>query len=100
MINSKGITARRKRMGEQDLRITGKCSALNAIRRSTELDSEDLDRSKDGGLKAVSKADSAVENHMVEIWFHIEKDEDGYPESKDWEALLCSCLGSPNQFQV
>src|ERR1700745_4067169 len=24
----------------------------------------------------------------VEIWFRIEKDEDGYPRSKDWEQLL------------
>jgi hypothetical protein len=24
----------------------------------------------------------------VEIWFRLEKDEDGYPKSKDWEQLL------------
>jgi len=48
----------------------------------------------------VNKAESTAENHVVEVWFHIEKDEDGYPESKDWEALLCSCLVSSDQFQV
>jgi hypothetical protein len=39
----------------------------------------------------------------VEIWFRIEKDEDGYPVSKDWELLLawpvlesdrCFCIES------
>jgi hypothetical protein len=25
---------------------------------------------------------------LVEIWFQIEKDADGYPESKSWEGLL------------
>ena len=48
----------------------------------------------------MSKAKKTAENHMVEIWFAIEKDQDGYPESKDWEALLCSCLGSPDEFEV
>lgn len=26
-------------------------------------------------------------DYSVEIWFPIEKDEEGYPESKDWEQL-------------
>jgi hypothetical protein len=25
----------------------------------------------------------------VEVWFRIEKDEDGYPKSQDWEQLWC-----------
>lgn len=33
------------------------------------------------------------EQSLVEIWFKIEKDSDGYPESKDWEGLLASRLG-------
>jgi hypothetical protein len=40
------------------------------------------------------------ESHHVEVWFHIEKDEDGYPESKEWEALRCACLDSPELFRV
>src|ERR1044072_1346175 len=39
----------------------------------------------------------------VEIWFRLEKDEDGYPKSKNWEQLLawpvlesdsCFCIES------
>ena len=29
-----------------------------------------------------------VGDYFVEIWFRIEKDKDGYPESKKWEQLL------------
>jgi len=35
----------------------------------------------------------ANERSLVEIWFKIEKDHDGYPESKDWEGLLTSREG-------
>jgi len=48
----------------------------------------------------VTESRDVAENHLVEIWFRIQKDEDGFPESKDWEALLCSCVRFPNQFQV
>jgi hypothetical protein len=30
----------------------------------------------------------APEGELVEIWFPIEKDADGYPESKSWEGML------------
>jgi hypothetical protein len=43
---------------------------------------------------------NAGANHSVEVWFQIEKDEDGYPRSKDWEGLLCTCLDSTDQFRV
>jgi Domain of unknown function (DUF4265) len=29
-----------------------------------------------------------VGDYSVEIWFRIQKDKDGYPESKEWEQLL------------
>ena len=29
-----------------------------------------------------------INDWSVEIWFRLEKDEDGYPRSKDWEQLL------------
>jgi hypothetical protein len=29
-----------------------------------------------------------VDDYSVEIWFRIEKDKDGYPQSKNWEQLL------------
>lgn len=33
---------------------------------------------------------SANETHyLVEVWFEIEKDAEGYPKSRDFEALLC-----------
>jgi hypothetical protein len=28
------------------------------------------------------------DSELVEVWFKIEKDADGYPESKNWEGLL------------
>lgn len=31
---------------------------------------------------------NVIYDWSVEIWFRIEKDEDGYPRSKDWEQLL------------
>jgi hypothetical protein len=31
-------------------------------------------------------------DYSVEIWFRITKDDDGYPESKDWEQLLARPL--------
>lgn len=42
-----------------------------------------------------------VGDYMVEIWFSIEKDEDGYPESKNWEQLLARPLSeSDDCFQI
>lgn len=32
---------------------------------------------------------SVKDNLVVEVWFPIEKDADGYPKSKDSEGLLC-----------
>lgn len=31
---------------------------------------------------------NVIYDWSVKIWFRIEKDEDGYPRSKDWEQLL------------
>lgn len=31
---------------------------------------------------------SVSEDELVEVWFPIEKDTDGYPESKSWEGML------------
>jgi len=33
------------------------------------------------------------DSRLVEIWFEIEKDADGYPESKSWEGLLAKPEG-------
>jgi hypothetical protein len=35
---------------------------------------------------------SVIDNYLVEIWFRVEKDHDGYPESTDWEQLLAHPL--------
>jgi hypothetical protein len=48
----------------------------------------------------MTKTKDTKETHHVEVWFHIEKDEDGYPESKEWEGLICACLNSEELFQV
>jgi Domain of unknown function (DUF4265) len=46
---------------------------------------------------------NVIHDWSVEIWFRIDKDEDGYPRSKDWEQLLawpvlesdrCFCIES------
>lgn len=39
-------------------------------------------------------------NHLVEIWFPIEKDKVGYPESKDWEQLLARPTDTVDQFEI
>jgi uncharacterized protein DUF4265 len=39
-------------------------------------------------------------NYFVEIWFRIEKDEDGYPQSKDWEQLLARPTETLDEFEV
>lgn len=39
-------------------------------------------------------------NYLVEIWFPIEKDEQGYPESKDWEQLLARPTNSVDEFEI
>jgi hypothetical protein len=36
--------------------------------------------------------------YSVEIWFPIEKDQDGYPESKKWEQLLARPLRERNDY--
>src|SRR5215472_10611974 len=36
----------------------------------------------------MSKKWELVGDYSVEIWFRIAKDDDGYPESKNWEQLL------------
>jgi hypothetical protein len=38
--------------------------------------------------------------YLVEVWFPIEKDEDGYPESKAWEQLLASPTQQIDQFII
>src|SRR5580693_6016386 len=39
--------------------------------------------------------------YSVEIWFAIEKDQDGYPESKNWEQLLARpLLERDDYFQI
>lgn len=38
--------------------------------------------------KAMKQEWEVVGDYPVEIWFRIDKDEDGYPESKEWEQLL------------
>jgi hypothetical protein len=35
---------------------------------------------------------------MLEIWFRIEKDASGYPETKSWEGMLAHAEGS--QFRL
>jgi len=46
---------------------------------------------------------NVIHDWSVEIWFRLEKDEDGYPQSKNWEQLLawpvlendrCFCIES------
>jgi hypothetical protein len=37
---------------------------------------------------------------QVEIWFPIEKDQDGYPQSKNWEQLLARPLLERNDYFV
>ncbi len=37
---------------------------------------------------------SSEENLVVEVRFEIEKDAEGYPKSRDYEALLCKPLNS------
>jgi len=39
-------------------------------------------------------------DYLVEIWFPIEKDEDGYPESKEWEQLLARPTEKVDQFRL
>jgi Domain of unknown function (DUF4265) len=39
-------------------------------------------------------------DYFVEIWFPIKKDEDGYPESKDWEQLLGRPTEIVDQFRL
>lgn len=39
-------------------------------------------------------------NYLVEIWFPIEKDEDGYPESKEWEQLLARPTETIDEFEL
>src|SRR5436190_24182275 len=42
-----------------------------------------------------------VGDYSVEIWFRIAKDEDGYPESKNWEQLLARpVLERDDYFQI
>jgi len=42
-----------------------------------------------------------IGDYLVEIWFAIEKDEDGYPESKNWEQLLARpVLDRDDYFQI
>ena len=39
--------------------------------------------------------------YSVEVWFRIEKDNDGYPESKEWEQLLARpLLERDDYFQI
>jgi hypothetical protein len=40
----------------------------------------------------------ATRDYLVEIWFEIEKDADGYPESKTSEALLARPTAEIDQF--
>ena len=39
-------------------------------------------------------------SYLVEIWFPIEKDEDGYPELKDWEQLLARPTDTVDRFEI
>jgi hypothetical protein len=42
-----------------------------------------------------------VGDYSVEVWFHIEKDKDGYPQSRDWEQLLARpVLERDDYFQI
>ena len=42
-----------------------------------------------------------VTDYSVEIWFKIEKDQDGYPASKEWENLLAyPVLERDDYFQI
>lgn len=38
--------------------------------------------------------------YLVEIWFPIEKDKDGYPESKQWEQLLARPTEKIDAFEL
>lgn len=31
---------------------------------------------------------AVMDDYSVEVWFPVEKDKDGYPQSRDWEQLL------------
>jgi hypothetical protein len=53
-----------------------------------------------GRLRTMTTSKDTNETHRVEIWFHIEKDKDGYPTSKEWEGLICACLNSTELFRV
>jgi hypothetical protein len=39
-------------------------------------------------------------DYLVAIWFRIEKDADGYPESKTWEQLLARPTEKVDQFRL
>jgi hypothetical protein len=41
-----------------------------------------------------------IRDYLVEIWFPIEKDETGYPESKSWEQLLARPTNEIDQFTL
>lgn len=42
-----------------------------------------------------------VGDYSVEVWFRIQKDDEGYPRSKTWEQLLARpVLESDNFFQI
>ena len=44
---------------------------------------------------------TVIDEYMVEIWFRIQKDDDGYPRSKDWEQLLAKpVLERDDHFQI
>jgi hypothetical protein len=48
----------------------------------------------------MSEPTGTTETHRVEVWFRIEKDEDGYPKSKEWEGLICTCLDSIQVYRI
>jgi len=37
-------------------------------------------------------------DYLVEVWFRIEKDEHGYPASKEWEQLLARPLSNRDDY--
>ena len=40
-------------------------------------------------------------DYLVEIWFRIEKDDSGYPKTKEWEQLLARPLSEGvDYFQI
>lgn len=44
---------------------------------------------------------TVIDDYFVEIWFPIEKDKDGYPQSKHWEQLLARpMLEADTCFQI